>query len=68
MKHRVTISFVEDVDDDDETFWKVVIREFLPKWSDTAREINVSVVPASRGYSTVADLRRHYGCDDGGAR
>lgn len=69
MKQRVTISFVEDVEDDiDEAFWNVVARELLPKWSDTASEINVSVVPASRGFSTVADLRKHYGCDDGGAQ
>lgn len=68
MKQRVTISFVEDLEDDSEVFWNVVARESLPKWSYTAREINVSVVPASRGYSTVADLRKHYGCDDGGAQ
>lgn len=35
-------------------------------------EAGVEPVAASsdeeRGYSTVADLRRHYGCDDGGAQ
>lgn len=79
MKQRVTISFVENTDGTAELetckgFFESLMGHHLPMWCDVDGGINVSVEPVAeprdevRGYATVSDLRRHYGCDAGGAQ
>lgn len=61
-------------------FFESLMGHYLPTWCDVDGEINVSVEPvaaehhsdeyfeAPRGNGYIAWLRRHYGCDDGGAQ